>query len=390
MAIFSWFCSLFKPKVGLQSGMAKSGEEKKKMRVVVIGGGVGGSIVAYSLQSVADVVLIDQCANDIRKEYYDIPWASLRSMVEPSFAERSVINHIDYLPKVQIIASSATNITDTEVTTEDGQKVAYDYVVIATGHLESAPKTRAERLNEYKADFEKIKSGNTVLIVGGGPTGVELAGEISFVFPDKKLILVHRGPRLLEYIGSKASQMAMNWLTAKKVDVILDQSINLNHLSGGVVQTSSGETIKADCHFVCTGKPIGSSWLNESILQNSLNIHGKLVVDQNLRIRGHKNIFAVGDITDIKEIKQGYVAQKHAHVTAKNLKLLMNGESESKMATYKPGWEMVIVSLGRKDGVAQFPLITIGGYIPGKIKSEDLFVGRTRKQLGLNPYLDEK
>ncbi|XP_023906152.2 uncharacterized protein LOC112017928 [Quercus suber] len=384
MAIFSWFCSLFKPKVGLQSGMAKSGEEKKKMRVVVIGGGVGGSIVAYSLQSVADVVLIDQ------KEYYDIPWASLRSMVEPSFAERSVINHIDYLPKVQIIASSATNITDTEVTTEDGQKVAYDYVVIATGHLESAPKTRAERLNEYKADFEKIKSGNTVLIVGGGPTGVELAGEISFVFPDKKLILVHRGPRLLEYIGSKASQMAMNWLTAKKVDVILDQSINLNHLSGGVVQTSSGETIKADCHFVCTGKPIGSSWLNESILQNSLNIHGKLVVDQNLRIRGHKNIFAVGDITDIKEIKQGYVAQKHAHVTAKNLKLLMNGESESKMATYKPGWEMVIVSLGRKDGVAQFPLITIGGYIPGKIKSEDLFVGRTRKQLGLNPYLDEK
>ncbi|XP_050281327.1 uncharacterized protein LOC126722218 isoform X2 [Quercus robur] len=352
MAIFSWFCSLFKPKVGLQSGMAKSGEEKKKMRVVVIGGGVGGSIVAYSLQSVADVVLIDQ------KEYYDIPWASLRSMVEPSFAERSVINHIDYLPKVQIIASSATNITDSEVTTEDGQKVAYDYVVIATGHLESAPKTKAERLNEYKAD--------------------------------KKLILVHRGPRLLEYIGSKASQMAMNWLTAKKVDVILDQSINLNHLNGGIVQTSSGETIKADCHFVCTGKPIGSSWLNESILQNSLNIHGKLVVDQNLRIRGHKNIFAVGDITDIKEIKQGYVAQKHAHVTAKNLKLLMNGESESKMATYKPGWEMVIVSLGRKEGVAQFPLITIGGCIPGKIKSEDLFVGRTRKQLGLNPYLDEK
>lgn len=89
--------------------------------------------------------------NDIRKEYYDIPWASSRSMVEPSFAERSVINHIDYLPKVQIIASSATNITDTDVTTEDGQKVAYDYVVIATGHLESAPKTKAERLNEYKA-----------------------------------------------------------------------------------------------------------------------------------------------------------------------------------------------------------------------------------------------
>jgi hypothetical protein len=89
--------------------------------------------------------------NDIRKEYFNMPWASLRSMVEPSFAERSVINHTDYLPNVQMITSSATNITDSEVETADGHKVAYDYLVIATGHLEPAPKTREERLNEYKA-----------------------------------------------------------------------------------------------------------------------------------------------------------------------------------------------------------------------------------------------
>lgn len=89
--------------------------------------------------------------NDIRKEYFEIPWANLRSMVEPSFAERSVVNHSDYLSNVQIIASTATNITDKEVITAEGNTVAYDYLVIATGHSESLPRSRAERLNEYRA-----------------------------------------------------------------------------------------------------------------------------------------------------------------------------------------------------------------------------------------------
>ncbi|KAG6630773.1 ferroptosis suppressor protein 1-like [Carya illinoinensis] len=359
--------------------MARAEKEGAKKRVVVVGGGAGGSVVAHSLQSVADVVLIDQ------KEYFEIPWASLRSMVEPSFAERSVINHSDYLPNVQIITSAATNITDKEVTTAEGNTVAYDYLVIATGHSESLPRSKAERLNEYRADFEKIESANSVLIVGGGPTGVELAGEIAVDFPGKKVTLVHRGTRLLEFIGPKASRRALDWLVAKKVEVILNQSVNLDFSSDGIFQTSAGETITADCHFVCTGKPVGSSWIKETILRDSLDIHGRLMVDKHLRVRGRNKIFAVGDITDVKELRQGYLAQSHAQVTAKNIKKLMMGGSESNMAAYKPGSAMALVSLGRKQGVAQFPIVTISGCIPGLIKSGDLFVGKTRKLLGLKP-----
>ncbi|KAF5446325.1 hypothetical protein F2P56_031960 [Juglans regia] len=362
-----------------ESPMARAEKEGAKKRVVVVGGGVGGSVLAHSLQSVVDVVLIDQ------KEYYEIPWASLRSMVEPSFAERSVINHSDYLPSVQIITSAATNITDEEVITAGGNTVAYDYLVIATGHSEPLPRSREERLNEYRADFEKIKSANSVLIVGGGPTGVELAGEIAVDFPGKKVILVHRGTRLLEFIGPKASRRALDWLVAKKVEVILNQSVNLNFSSDGIFQTSAGETITADCHFVCTGKPVGSSWIKETILRDSLDIHERLMVDKHLRVRGRNNIFAIGDITDVKEIKQGYLVQSHAQVTAKNIKKLIMGASESKLAAYKTGSDMALVSLGRKQGVAQFPIMTISGCIPGLIKSGDLFVGKTRKQLGLKP-----
>ncbi|KAF8395462.1 hypothetical protein HHK36_019408 [Tetracentron sinense] len=390
--------------------MAMEESSTEKRRVVVIGGGVAGALLSKTLQFHADVVLIDP------KEYFEIPWASLRAMVEPSFAERSVINHSDYLTNGRIITSTAINITDTEVLTAEGHLIAYDYLVVATGHTDSVPRSRTERLHQYEAavhgvddeakirmvraltirlrhysnlflmaENQKIKSAHSILIVGGGPTGVELAGEIAVDFPDKKVIMVHRGSKLLEFIGYKAANKTLDWLTSKKVEVILEQRVDLNSTSDEEksYQTSGGETIKADCHFLCTGKPVGSSWLKETLLKESLDNHGRLMVDENLRVKGRKNIFAIGDITDIPEIKQGYLAQRHAEVTAKNLKLLMTGGRESKMATYKPGSTMAIVSLGRKDAVAQFPFATMIGCIPGMIKSRDLFVGKTRKHMGL-------
>lgn len=85
-----------------------------------------------------------------RKEYFEIPWASLRGLVEPTFAERIVINHREYFKKGNLVVSSAVNITETAVVTADGQQIAYDYLVIATGHTEPIPKTRRERLDQYK------------------------------------------------------------------------------------------------------------------------------------------------------------------------------------------------------------------------------------------------
>lgn len=87
-------------------------------------------------------------------------------------------------------------------------------------------------------------------------------------------------------------------------------------------------------------------------------------------------------------MKQGYIAEMHANVAVKNIKAMMSGgekKKKKKMSTYKPGSEMAIVSLGRKESVAQFPFVTVIGCLPGLIKSKDLFVGKTRKTRGLNP-----
>ncbi|KAL5568650.1 hypothetical protein UlMin_025225 [Ulmus minor] len=339
-----------------------SGRELK--RVVVVGGGIAGSHLAQSLQDYANVVL----------EYFEIPWACLRGMVEPTFAERIVVNHSEYLTNVQIVSSPVTNVTDTEVIIADGHSLAYHYLVIATGHDESVPRERDERLCYYRKEYQKIKSANSILIMGGDQTGVELAAEIVTAFLEKKVTL---------FIGTKASQMALDWLVSNKVEVLLDQSVDLSNTSNGAIQTSKGESIQACSrvvlkrhlinHMICKGRSLRYTW--------------KVVVDENLRVRGHKNVFGIGDLTNIKELKQGFLAQPHAQVAIKNLKLLLMGGNQSRLDKYKPISDVAIVSLGKKAGVAQFPHITLGGYIPGKLKSRDLFVGSTRRKLGLKPRL---
>ncbi|KAJ3698456.1 hypothetical protein LUZ61_002161 [Rhynchospora tenuis] len=349
--------------------------------VVVIGGGVAGSLLAKSLQFDSNLVLIDP------KEYFDIPWTDLRSMVEPTFAEKTLIKHSEYLSNGTIINSRAIDITATEVLTEEGRAVPYDYLVVATGHDEPLPRNKTDRIGQFKQDYEKIKSSSSILIIGGGPTGVELAGEIATDFPDKKVTLVHKGERLIEFIGLKASTKALKWLKSKKVEVLLGQTVDLDSVSESSreFKTSAGTTVSADCYFVCIGKPLSSDWLSNTILKDSLDEHGRVKVDDKFRVRGQDKIFAIGDITDVKELKQGYLAHAHATLVAKNIKLLMKGEKESGLSPYKPSAAMAIVSLGRKSAVAQFPFMTVSGRFPGMIKSKDLFVGRTRKTMGVDP-----
>ncbi|KMZ56998.1 putative Apoptosis-inducing factor [Zostera marina] len=349
----------------------------KKPCVVIVGGGIAGGTVAKALQSHSDVVLIDP------KEYFEITWAEMRAKVEPTFADRTIINHKEYLTNVNLMTTTAVDIKSKEVMTKDGRLVPYDYLIIATGHHDPYPVTKGDRLREFQADNKKIKDSSCILIVGGGPSGVELAGEIAVDYPDKKVTLVHKGPRLMEFVGPKASAKAMKWFKENGVDVLLDQKVDLEHSSDGVYSTTAGKTINADCIFICTGKPFGSSWLRESILKDCVNQQGQLMVDEHLKVKGHSNIFAIGDITDVNEMKQGYIAQEHAALVAKNLQILVKGGQESKLGSYKPAGAMAIVTLGRKNAVAQFPFATVSGCIPRMIKSKDLFVGMTRKKMGL-------
>lgn len=89
----------------------------------------------------------------------------------------------------------------------------------------------------------------------------------------------------------------------------------------------------------------------------------------------------------IQELKLGYLAQRHAVVAAKNIRLLMKNPSDTNLNVYKAALPLSLIALGRREAVAQFYCLSMIGRLPGMIKSGDLFVGRTRRQLGLLPEL---
>ncbi|KAG9444407.1 hypothetical protein H6P81_015747 [Aristolochia fimbriata] len=354
---------------------------KEKKRVVVVGGGIAGALIVKQLQFHADVILVDP------KEYFEMPWTWLRAMVEPTFAERGIIDHTDYFKNGRLVTATASSVSENEIMTSEGRYISFDYLVIATGHLDTVPMTRMQRLVTFRENHQKISYAKSVLVIGGGPTGVEFCAELVTAFPNKKITLVHSGPRLMEFVGTKAATKCYEWLAARNVDILLEQTVNLEAVTEeGTYETSRGETIVADCHFECTGRKLSSTWLQDTILQSSLDEEGRLAVDQHLRVKGYDHIFAIGDITNITEIKQGLYAQKHAQVAAKNIKNLLKGDKKAKLASYKPGKAIAMVTLGRKEAMAYFPFLTVVGCVPGFLKAKDYFVGRTRKQLGLEPH----
>lgn len=122
-----------------------------------------------------------------RKEYHEVPYAQLRNVVEPKFAERSVIKHSEYLKTARHVQSAAESVSDSDVITSSGDRVPFDFLVIATGTTFDGPSSRAERLKAFEAEKTKLSGASSVLIIGGGPVGVELAGEIATDFPEKKV-----------------------------------------------------------------------------------------------------------------------------------------------------------------------------------------------------------
>uniref|UniRef100_A0ACD6A1N4 Uncharacterized protein n=1 Tax=Avena sativa TaxID=4498 RepID=A0ACD6A1N4_AVESA len=356
-------------------------------RVVIVGGGIAGAFLAKTLQGHADVVLIDP------KEYFEIPWANMRAKVDPAAVERTVIPHSDYLTQAKVVTASAVGVDDSVVLTSVGRAIGYDFLVIATGRNCTRPQRRSERLEMFQRDKERIAAAGSILIIGGGPIGVELAAEIAMDSPDKRVTLVHGAPRLLKVMGARASAKALEWLRSKNVTVLLDQTIDIEDLGGAdagdeepgrVFTTSAGETVTADCHFVCTGRPLASGWLRRTFLGDHVDADGRLVVDEHLRVGRLKNVFAIGDITDVPEAKQGYLAQRHAMVVSRNLRLLLkDGGLEHKLHRYKASKSAIFVTLGRRDALSELPFMTLIGYIPGVVKPRDLYVSRTRRMMGL-------
>ncbi|XP_077988307.1 ferroptosis suppressor protein 1-like [Glandiceps talaboti] len=369
-------------------GSGKSVHLTPESHVVIVGGGFGGLGVAKNLKGKANFTVIDG-RDGI---HYNI--AATRAAVEPGVAS------VTFIPYSELIGENfkqgvvtGIDTSNSTVTLQDGQTLRYTHLVLATGTTGPFPgkvtmdTDTQEAITMYDKVISEIKASKSIVVVGGGAVGVELAGDIATEFKGKQVTLIHSQEILVDSaLTQKAQKGMMKQLQNLGVKVCLGERVsNLDELPQGhtdqlfKVLTSKGNEIDSDLMLKCTGAKVNSSAYHES-LGDIMNELGQLKVNEYLQVKGYNNIYAVGDCTDVKETKMAHNAEKHGEIVAKNLLRIAHGK-EKKL--YKPAGTLMVVSIGRNGGVFQSGSMVFGSWMSKKIKSEDMFLKKFYNDWGL-------
>lgn len=343
-------------------------------KVVIVGGGVAGEKITAILSKNKNIetILVEP------KEYIEVPFAQLRALVEPEdFSPTIRKKYSQLIPEVMHISQKATGIKEKKLLLEDGSNIDFDFLVIATGskfpnwpYLNGSEISMELRQKEVIEESIKLSVADSVIIIGGGPVGVELAGEIAYRWKDKKITIVNSGNRILGRLSEKVSHRAEKILKSMGVLIINDTILSTS--KSGILSDNQGNIYNADLVYPAVGITIQSDWLKNTA-GFSKNDKEAIKVDSTLRVIGKNDIFAIGDITDVPEMKLGSFAIKQAKLTAKNINNLVNNP-EAKLKTYKPGKTISMIPIGKKLGVVELPFCNPHFLIA--IKQRDLFCSK--------------
>src|SRR4051794_5578942 len=171
-------------------------EPERRPTVVVIGGGYGGVNLAKALDEVLDVVLVEP------KDAFVHNIGSLRALVDPAFLPKIFLPYGRLLTHGRVIRDRAVEVTTHRVVLASGDAIDADYIVLATGSAYPFPaKSNAhdaeDAMDNYRLAHDDLAHANRVLLIGAGPVGIELAGEILTKWPDKHVTLLDVGDDVL-------------------------------------------------------------------------------------------------------------------------------------------------------------------------------------------------
>jgi NADH dehydrogenase FAD-containing subunit len=348
--------------------------------VVIIGGGYGGISLAKALDDALDVVLVDP------KDSFVHSVAALRGLVSKEWAERMFFRYDGLLRRGRAVRDRAVKVDARGATTAGGQRIEADYVVLASGSSYPFPAKMdvddtAEALAKQAATRDQLASASRVLLVGAGPVGLELAGEITDVWPDKEVTIVEVADDILSGAYSlELRDCLRHQLDERAVRLVLGAPlVEAITVAPGVnapisVSTTAGVEIDADIWFRCYGVVPQSDYLAGELL-SARRPDGFIDVDDQLRVAGHDNVFAIGDVTGIAEPKRAAAAQHHAQVVADSILAMAQGRVPE--ATYRPGPDGVLIPLGATGGAGQFPTAeatVVGPEETAQFKGRDLMV----------------
>ena len=325
--------------------------------VVVLGGGYGGLAVAKRLDDVADVTLVDPSDAFLHN------LASLRALVEPEWLDRIFMPYHRLLRHGRFVRDRADAVDGRRVTLASGRQLEPDYLILATGSAYPFPAksehadTAASRAR-FRGAHQELRVAQRVLLVGAGPTGLELAGEIKASFPEKHVTIADVAPDVL---AGPYDQALREELRAQldKLGVELKLGSPLRGLPDAPpavaapvsVTTEAGDELTADIWYRCFGLTLQTGYLRGQ-LAGSRNAQGYLRVDDQLRVLGQDRVYAIGDITDAAHNGAG-VARMQGEFLAVNLRAAITGEGE--VAAYQKPPVAVLVPLGPEGGAGQLP-----------------------------------
>ncbi|KAK5854422.1 hypothetical protein PBY51_015493 [Eleginops maclovinus] len=359
---------------GWLSSYAPSVGGDSSVHVVVVGGGFAGITAARLLQDAG----VSFTLLDLREAFHHNVGA-LRASVQPGFAVRTFIPFSKTFGDsfVQGQVQRVDRETQT-VILEGGREFQYSHLILCTGMVGPFPgrflteASRQSGVRAYEDLLEQVQAADSVLVVGGGSTGVEMAAEIKSQYPKKRLA----DPGLMPSVRQQAKQV----LLEKGVELLLGQKVsNLSELQLNVVcknsevQTDKGQTLTPDLIISCTGLKVNSDAYASGFF-GSLADGGALKVNAHLQVEGFSNVFALGDCTNIKEPKTGYNAMLHAAVAVSNI---TNSLSGKELTRYQTGSVTMLLAMGPDDGVGQLNGWKLPRFLVAFGKSRDLLVWKS-------------
>ena len=368
----------------------------EKPRVVVVGAGFGGLTLARSLRKApVEVLLIDrQNYHTFQPLLYQVATAGL----EPEEIAHAVRGIFQRQKNFHFRLDEVVGVDRTARTIhlKDGDRIPYDYLVLAAGlktnffgiegaeahgfPLKSLPEAVALRSHVIR-QFERADQDPSVIdagaltfvVVGGGPTGVEMAGALLELFQKvlrkdfpalpldrARVILVEASPRLLGAFHEKSRAYALEKLSRRGVEVLLDEPVV--QVEAEAITLKSGAVIPAQTLIWAAG--VRTVALADALAMEQTR-GGRLVVEPDLSLPGHPDVFVIGDMAGSRDDEDRLhpqlapVAMQGAGHVARQVRNRLAGRPATAFRYRDKG---IMATIGRNAAVAElaFGLRTSG------------------------------
>ena len=342
----------------------------KKPKVLIIGGGFGGLRAAKALANeTVDVTLIDRKNHHV---FQPLLYQVATAVLSPGEIAQPIRRILHKYENIEVILGEVTGFDkeNSAVILANGSRIAYEYLIIAAGArhsffghdeweqlapglktLEDAVDIRrrvlmAFELAEREAYLTGVQKQLTFVVVGGGPTGVELAGAIADIARQAlaidfkvidtrkaKVILFEGSDKILGTFGNNLSASAKTQLESTGVEVRLNSFVD--EVEPGRIRVGD-EWI--DCDVVLWATGVAASPLGNALGAKTDKV-GRVFVEPDLSILGFRNIFVIGDMAMLLQADGEPVpgvspaAMQMGKATAKNILRDLEAKSVSTLPT---------------------------------------------------------